>query len=104
MNLHKILLEPRSYTPNLTEETFNRHCKATRLRVPSPAVMRRDKTDIKRSDATQAANCLVALDEEGQAEGSGSLGDRLPDFRGVTDRIGSETLIATERDRSQVFA
>ena len=62
--------------------------------------MRGNNTDIERCNASQTANSLIALDEEGQAEGPGSLGDRVSDFRGVTDGIGSQTLIAAEGDRS----
>jgi len=61
--------------------------------VPSPAKMRGNNTDIERSNASQTANGLIALDEEGQAECPGSLGDRLSDFRGVIDGIGSQTVI-----------
>ncbi len=82
---------PESSPQNLTEETFDRDCKATRLHVPSLAIMRGNNTDIERS--MQTANGLIALDEEGQAECPGSLGDRLSDFRGVTDGIGSQTVI-----------
>ena len=51
-----------------------------------------------------AANGLIVLDEDGQAECPGSPSDCMSDFRCVTDGIGSQTLIAAGRDRSQVFA
>ena len=91
--VHGILFKPESSAQNLTEETFDRDCKATRLHVPSPATMLGNNTDIERSNASQTANGLIALDEEGQAECPGSLGDRLSDFRGVIDGIGSQTVI-----------
>ena len=56
--------------PYLAEEAFNRNGKAARLRMPSPTVMAGDYADIERCNATQAADGLVPLDEEGQAESS----------------------------------
>jgi hypothetical protein len=95
--------QPKSF-PNLTEKTFDGHGKTTRLRVPSSTILGGDHTDIERCNAPQTTNSLIPLDEEGQAEGSGSLGDRLPYFRGITDGIGSQPLMAAKCDWSQVFA
>jgi hypothetical protein len=94
--------QPKSF-PNPTEKTFDGHCKTTRLRVPSSTIMGGDHTDIERCNATEATNGLIPLDKEGQAEGSGSLGNRLPYFRGITDGIGSQPLMAAKRNWSQVF-
>ena len=57
--------------------------------MATTAVMGGDNADIEGCNATEATNGLIPLDEEGQAEGSGPLGNRLTNFRGITDGIGS---------------
>ena len=84
--------------PYLAEEAFNRNSKAACLRMASPTVVGGDTADIEGSNATKATNSLISLDEEGQAEGARSLGDCLTNFRGITDGIGSQPLMAAQCD------
>ena len=61
-----------------------------------------DHADIKRSDAAQAANNLVALYREQQSERARTKRDLMPHLGCVADNVGSQSVVPQERDLAQI--